>query len=255
MKQILTVKQFCIVVMAPLLVAFFMTNSATAYEKDTWQNEITIYGWFAGIDGTVAQTSCDGADISYDTSDILENLNAIFMGGYQGRYNRWSILADLIYMDISDSGSTNVAGVGASAELGLRSWILSGAVGYDLVQDNWGIVTVLGGVRYLGLDTDSTLIINGNQFTDDSDSSNLTDGIIGLRGYLRLTDSFYIPYHADIGAGGSDLSYQLFAGIGYRYKWFDVQLGYRYLKYEFEDDQLLQDMALSGPKLGIGFIF
>lgn len=254
-KQILTAKQIHIVVIAPLLMAFFMTNLATAYEEDTWQNEISLYGWFAGIDGTVAQTSGNGADISYDTSDILENLNAILMAGYQGRYNRWSIMADLIYMDISDSGSTNVSVGTASAELGLKSWILSGAIGYDLVQDNRGIVTILGGVRYLGLDTDSNLTINGNQFIDDSDSSNLTDGIIGLRGYFRLTDSWYIPYHADIGAGGSDLSYQLFAGVGYRFKWLDVQLGYRYLKYEFEDDQLLQDMALSGPKLGIGFIF
>lgn len=255
MKQILTVKQICIVIIAPLLMSLFLATSSTAYEEDTWQNKITLYGWFAGIDGTVAQTGGDGADISYDTSDILENLNAILMGGYQGRYNRWSIMADLIYMDISDSGSTNVSGRTASGELGLKSWILSGALGYDLVQDDWGIVTILGGVRYLGLDTDSSLTINGNTFTDDSDSSNLTDGIIGLRGFFRLTESWYIPYHADIGAGGSDLSYQLFAGIGYRFKWLDVQMGYRYLKYEFEDDQLLQDMALSGPKLGIGFVF
>ena len=255
MKYLVEVKKVNALVITMLLAGMFLVNSASAYESGTWQNEITLYGWATGIDGSVEQIDGDGTDITYDTSDILENLNAIFMGGYQGRFNRWSIMADLIYLDISDSGNTNTSVGTASAELGLKSWIVSGAIGYDLVQDNWGIVTFLGGVRYLGLETDSYLAIDGDQILDNSDSSGLTDGIIGLRGVFRLTDSWYIPYHADIGAGGSDLSYQLFAGIGYRYEWFDVRLGYRYMKYELEDDQLLQDLSLSGPQLGLGIVF
>jgi hypothetical protein len=41
----------------------------------------------------------------------------------------------------------------------------------------------------------------------------LTDGFIGIRGQFACNESWYLPYYADIGAGGSDLSYQFFAAI------------------------------------------
>ena len=88
-----------------------------------------------------------------------------------------------------------------------------------------------------------------------SKSDEQLDGIVGLRGKIQLNENWYLPYHADIGTGDSDLTLQLFAGIGYRFGWGDIKLGYRYLKYELDDDALLEELEVYGPLLGVGFRF
>jgi hypothetical protein len=62
------------------------------------------------------------------------------------------------------------------------------------------------------------------QLTEVSGSEGLLDGIIGMRGYFMLGDNWSIPYYADIGTGGSDLTWQLFGAIGYRFSWGDIRL-------------------------------
>jgi hypothetical protein len=41
-----------------------------------------------------------------------------------------------------------------------------------------------------------------------------------------LNEHWYLPYYADIGTGDSDLTWQLFGGIGYMFNWGDIKLGY-----------------------------
>ena len=235
-----------------LLVLCFSTL-ASAQEADTWQNEITIYGWYAGIDGTVNTPGAD--DISIEASDIIEDLNMIFMGGYEGKYNKWSVLVDAVYMDVGDTANAPVGGGITSVNLDIQSWVLQGGVGYDLLQSTHGTFGVVGGVRYLGLDASVNLAFDGSSVNQNSDSANLLDGIIGIRGYVKLSDNWYLPYYADIGTGGSEFSYQLFAAIGYRFGWGDVRLGYRLLKFEMDDDKIMQDLEMSGPVLGVGIRF
>jgi len=66
-----------------------------------------------------------------------------------------------------------------------------------------------------------------------------------------LNENWYLPYYVDIGAGDSDLSWQLFGGIGYQFNWGNIKLGYRYLKYDQDDDEFLQDFEFYGPILGV----
>jgi hypothetical protein len=227
---------------------------ASAQEADTWQNEITIYGWYAGIDGTVSSPG-GSDDISVEASDIIEDLNMIFMGEYEGKYNKWSVLVDAVYMDVGDTANAPVGGGITSVNLDIQSWVLHGGVGYDLLQSTHGTFGVVGGVRYLSLDAAVNLAFDGSSVTKKSDSANLLDGIIGIRGHVKLSDNWYLPYYADIGTGGSEFSYQLFAAIGYRFSWGDVRLGYRLLKFEMDDDKIMQDLEMSGPVLGVGIRF
>lgn len=252
-----------------ILLLSCIATSAVGQDADTWQHELTIYGWYAGVDGEVQYPGGpgSGADISVEASDIIENLNMVLMGGWQSKYNRWSIIADVVFMDVGDDASKAVTAgpapgvpVNASLDMDLSSWILSGGVGYDLVQSDKGTLALIGGVRYLTVDVDVSLGIQGPfpfgaPPAAVSDSESLLDGIIGVSGYVQLGENWYLPYHADIGGGGSDLSWQLFAAIGYRFSWGDIRLGYRYLKVEMDDDMVLKDLELSGPVLGVGFTF
>jgi hypothetical protein len=88
-----------------------------------------------------------------------------------------------------------------------------------------------------------------------SDSENLWDGIVGIRGQFNLNDNWYVPYYADIGAGQSDRTWQVLAGIGYKFRWGDVLLAYRHLEYDFDSGFLLKDLSVSGPALGARFHF
>jgi len=237
------------------LVALWLSTITSAQAADTWQNEISIYGWFAGIDGTTNVPTGSGPDISIDASDILDNLNMIFMGGYEGKYGKWSIIADLVYMDVGGGADRPVLLGARSVDLDIKSWIVNGGVGYDLVQSERGTLAFVGGVRYLGLDAEVDLGIMGNPLVERSDSEGLVDGIVGFRGNLRLGDNWYLPYYADIGTGGSELTWQLFGGVGYRFGWGDIRLGYRYLSYDLGDDKVMEDLQISGPALGVGFRF
>jgi hypothetical protein len=244
------------------LMIFCHVNYAAAQDADTWQHELTIYGWYAGIDGDVQFPGPlgSGSDFTVDASDILSNLNMIFMGGWQSKRNKWSFVADVVYMDVGDSvnqivtpGSSGVP-LNASLDLDISTWLLNGGVGYDVVQTERATLAVVGGVRYLTIDVDVKADFQGPG-VEESDSEGLLDGIIGVSGSFNFNDNWYLPFHADIGAGGSDLSWQLFAAIGYRFSWGDVRLGYRYLSYDLDDDFIMQDMDLSGPLLGVGFRF
>lgn len=251
--KVISPKQRALSLMA--CISLLMLCLADRAFAESWQNEVTIYGWYSGIDGSVMAPGGAESDFTVDASDILDNLNMIFMGGYEGRYGKWSLIADAVYMDVGNTANTAVSSGTASVNLDIQSWILQGGVGYELVQNSHANLSVVGGVRYLSLDTAVNTAFQGTSVGMRSGSDSLIDGVIGIRGQVTLTDNWYLPYYADIGAGGSNLSYQVFAGIGYRLSWGDIKLGYRSLKFDLDDDKVMQDLQLSGPLLGIGFRF
>jgi len=141
---------------------------------------------------------------------------------------------------------------------GLKGVIATGTGGYAVVDENEGHLDLLIGGRYLYLESDVRLKtappLPPAETNLSSDGSNI-DGIIGLRGEYNLSEKVFLPVYADVGAGDSDLTWQAFGGIGYRFERFEAILGYRYLKWEFEDNSALDDLAVHGPILGAKFSF
>jgi hypothetical protein len=113
----------------------------------------------------------------------------------------------------------------------------------------------VGGVRYLYLDVDYDASVQSTKILSSSKTDSLTDGFVGVRGQIKFNDKWFLPYYADIGTGGSDLSYQLYAAVGYRFGWGDIRLGYRHLGFEMDEDKVMEDLQLSGPVFGVGIRF
>ena len=51
------------------------------------------------------------------------------------------------------------------------------------------------------------------------------------------------------------LTWQVLAGIGYRFDWGDVSLAYRYLKWDLGSSSPIDDIGFSGPQLTATFRF
>ncbi len=262
MHLIELVKKKTMAASVALLLVFCWVNSAAARGDDTWDFEATVYLWYTDIGGTlnIPGGGVPGGPFRSEASSVLDNLEMVFMGTFEARKNKWSFLADGIYLDLGNDKETTVTvgrqdrQVNASIDMNITAWVLTGLVGYDVVQTDRGTLAVVGGARYTMLDVDTTLALQGLQ-TENSESDDLVDGVVGVRGAVNLNERWYFPYYADIGAGSSDLTWQALAGIGYRFSWGDAKLVYRYLKYELDDKDLLQDLDVSGPVFGLSFRF
>lgn len=241
-----------------------LVGNDAAGETTGWQYDLTIYGWYTGIDTTFKSPGPLGreGDLEVDASDIIDNLEMTAMGTVEARYNKWSIITDVMYMDVGDDANTTVTvgsdpgvPVNANVDVDVTTWVVNAGVGYDIAQENWGRFAVVGGVRYLSADIDSTFGLGGPFPVERSRSEDFWNGIVGVKGYIAAGDKWYLPYYADIGTGDSDLTWQLFGGIGYRFGWGDIKLGYRHIEFDQDDEKFVQDLAMSGPIMGVTFHF
>jgi hypothetical protein len=242
--------------------------AAASSGSDQWEYEAMIYLWGSAIDATT-QT---GGDIDMSFSDIVKDLDMAFMGTFGARKGKWSLLADAIYMDISqsDGGSETVPILGGAVnvtrsvdtDITMKSWITTFGAGYNVVNNERATLDLVGGARYLWLDVDVKLnlsrdgeFLQTSRQVKVSESDHVWDGIVGIKGKINLDKNWYLPYYADVGTGGSQSTWQAMAGVGYAFKWGDVLLAYRYLDYNFDSDFMLDDMNISGPALGARFRF
>ena len=269
-----TVAAGCAAVLCLTIAAGLPGAALAQSDADAWKWRGTIYLWGAGIDGTARLPAGGTVSANASFDDLLKSLDFAFMGVLEARKGRWGGLVDLIYMDLSNSksgtrslGFTGPGGnvtipvdANLDVDTGLKSTILSLAATYTLVEKPNYETALVGGARYLDVRADLDWQARGNigalppVVRSGSASSKLRnwDAIIGVRGRAGLDASgkWYLPYHLDVGAGDSDLTWQALAGVGYRFGWGEVTLVYRYLDYEFKSGEALRDLTISGPALG-----
>lgn len=273
-----TFKQCALSVALAGLALTSLPAAAESTQSDQWAFTLTPYLWLPNINGSLKYELPNLSarpEVETGPNDYLENLDLFLMVSGEARKDKWSIFADMVYLDFSKENSRvksfDGVIVDATVDLGTQSslsggvWTLVG--GYAAVQEPKATLDVIGGFRYLKLKatTDWTLsesiTLPGSsealaQSGSISRSGDLWDAIIGVRGRVKLGDgNWSMPYYADIGTGSSTLTWQAMAGVAYSWGWGDVGLVYRHLAYDMDDNQLLQDVEFSGPALGAAFHF
>lgn len=243
-----------------LLAGVASAAAAESSAENDWKFGAEIYLWGAAINATTAT----GGDVKISFNDILRNLDMALMGTVGARKGKWLLAADVIYMNVSQDnvGSIPLPGGGGAStftNVGMKGWIVTPLVGYNLIDTDKGTIDAVAGVRYLYLNgsLDLTAVSPaGNRFVSVSDSGTFWNGVVGARGQVHLAPNWFLPYYADIGTGDSKLTWQVFAGIGYKFKRVDAILGYRYLDFKFKNDNpVFDDLNFSGPLLGARFQF
>jgi hypothetical protein len=253
-------------------------QSQKAGGSDDWKFHAGLYLWAPSLDvtstfpppaGLVA-----GGNTQVDGDKFLDSIEGMFMGSFEARKGRWGGFADFITLDLgaSKSGGTsftvggNLVSIPVNAaltgdyKLSGTHWTVAGQ--YAAIDEPAHNLNILAGARYLKLDQEFTWSFSGNigsiavplrSGTLSSDGS-VTDFIVGLRGQARLGDGgWFIPYHADVGFGQSDSSYQAMVGLGYSFGWGEVAVAYRALGYKLDDSKFVSDLRFSGGLIGLGF--
>ena len=251
-----------------LLASAIFTTATAGPGSENWTYSADIYFWMPSIDVTTAT----GGDIHLSFNDILKNLNMMFMGSAAAYKGKWSLFADTIYFNISEDDayteSVPVLGpieldVDVDADVKMKAFVGTLGGTYNVFDNEKATVNLVGGARYLWIDVDLTTDLSSTGILgrplgreiDENPSGHVWDGIVGVRGKIDLNDKWYMPYHADVGTGQSDLTWQAQLGVGYKFKYADVLLTYRYLDYEFDSDSKFDDLTVKGPQLGAKFYF
>jgi hypothetical protein len=252
--------------------AALLPGGAHAQAADAWRFSASIYLYLPTVSGNRTFPASDPV-IGVDSGDILDHLNAVFMGNFEARRGRYGFFTDFMYVDLSNSKSGtrditigNVglpAGASANLDLDLKakSWTLAGT--YEVLRQGRNTMDVLAGARMLQvehrlqfqIDGDiGNLVLPGRAGTREDSTTNW-DAIVGVKGRVGLgaSGAWFVPYYLDVGAGESNLTWQALAGLGYAFKWGDVVGAWRYLDYRLDSGRPVQRLTLNGPSIAAVF--
>lgn len=238
-------------------ITLLMTLSAGAAAQSATQSGFTLtpYLWSAGFKGTVGAT--DGAGrVDADFSNLSDNMELSgFMLHADWRKDRWSVFGDWATVKVESSAPSPRGLLYAGVNGEIRGNILEAAMGYRVLGDAASGVDVFGGLRYYDLEARLDLYPGLLAARSLTGSANWVDGIVGVRWKGKLSDRWTASAYGDVGTGGSNLSWQAAATIGYEFQWGSLIAGWRYLAADYDNNGLKIDAALGGPMVGASFRF
>jgi hypothetical protein len=243
-----------VTIVLPAIAGSFSQASDQSLVGD-WKHSATLYVWLPAIDGELKYQREAGDDtLQIDTGQILDALNMTFMGTYESRKNRWFFLGDLIYLDLGDDKNRDTIGYD-KVTLDLNGWQIGAYGGYNLLRSSSVNLDLVAGLRYLTIETEANLSSDRLPDLDLTEDADLWDGVVGLKGDAKINENWYLSYHADVGTGDSNLTWQALSGIGFHADWGDVALVYRFLKWDQDKDKFVQELSFRGPVIALKFCF
>lgn len=250
-----------------LIVLGGVVSHAAAEESIDWDFEFTPYVFFAALEGTAGARGIE-TEIDESFSDIWNNLDIGAMGIFLAEKGPLTLMFDAVYMKLDDQAAKSVTGPGGQVtvdgalDVTTSLTVLQPSVLYRVI-DSDARVDLGVGVRYTRTSLDLDLQISPNPgiiFPGGGASLSGSDSWIDVVAVARVTrpvsDRWSLMAYGDVGGGGSSLTYQLVAGANWAMRdRLTVKAGFRYAKWDYEDEGAVWDMSASGPFLGLGFTF
>lgn len=259
-----------------LMLAMGWPLQAYAQSNDDWKFQAMVYAYVPDIGGTTSFPTGD-TPISVPSDAIVDKLDFAFMTTFEARKGRFGLFTDFIYLDASGNSAGSLdfslgpqqvpAGVSADLDLDIKatSWTLAGEYALiDTPRTDTPHTTLhaLAGTRFLdlkqnlgySLSADVGPLVGPGRSGEVEVSSTYWDAVIGIKGQVAFggNGEWTIPYYADVGTGESDLTWQVFGGVGYRFaSWGSVVGGWRHMAYDFESGSKVESLDLDGPMLGL----
>ena len=231
--------------------------------NDEWQFTLApLFLWGVNLNGeaTIGDVTAP-LDLDFK-DDILANLEAVFTVHFEARKNKWTIFSELQYLDLQPEVTLSMGPITGDVDITFKNTLveLGGAYTFsENVSTRW---EVIGGLRYTDqeIKVDVTLTVPPpvNEVPIKMNGGdNWTHAFAGIRVFHSLSEKWTFIGRADLGYGGSDNSAVNGAFMfDYRFKdWGSAFMGWRYLKYDFDNDSSTNRYAFDayqqGPLLGL----
>ena len=225
-------------------------NGAAAQPGGPPELRLMLYFWIAGFEGTVgAADAGGGVDAEFDS--LFDNLELSgYMLNADWRKGRWSVFGDWSHFKVSSNAPSPFGALYAGVDAEIKGNVVQAALGYRVIGDFDAGVDAFAGLRYYDLEAVMTLqpaALAGRNLTG---TDRWADGIVGARWQGRLNRRWTLSVYGDVGAGGSNQTWQAAATASYEFTWGAVTGGWRHLDVDHDSSGMKLDAALSGPFLG-----
>lgn len=238
----------------PILAAMAVVAPGSAAAQSDWDYTATLYGWFPGVSTTV-ETPVGEVETEVDFDEIFDTLDIAFLGALEARKGRFSLVADLQYFDVGVEAEPPTGMLFSAAEVDSQMVLVGAYAAYSLVETEDLRFDVSAGLRYVDATIETHLVGAGAPDATFSRDGGWADVLVAARVSRQFNDRWHGVAYADVGGFGigdsSDLTWQAFAGGGYRFNetWSAVG-GYRHLTIERGFDNFDVMVDVSGPFLG-----
>lgn len=248
-------KPITVIVMFMVLTAVPAASQEPA-DSSNWHYDAVVYGWLAGLEGTIGFGDIVQEPVEATFDDILGFVDFALAVHFEARNRKAVILTDISYTDLGSSRDAQVANQPVSVDVDITQWILEFGGGYRVSKE---FVALLVG-RYYILDTGATSESIAGTSTGEAEQS-WGDIYIGARYSKLLREKWIVSIRGDIGAGGSDFAWFGDVALGYRFtKLLSGIVSWRVLSLDREPDSdsgdyFKYDVVQNGLGIGLGFSF
>jgi hypothetical protein len=256
-----------------------------------WDIRIGVPGWLLGVNGDAGILGVVGS-VDVPFHELLDHLTHIPLAlSVDMRYRRWEFFGDGQYQELQAS-ATLPGLLFTNANVHLKIGWAEGFVGYRVINSDKAVLSFFAGARYTYEGGDLSIFDNGDarlvrlrellgirKRLDFSDSTGWVDPVIGARGKVKLWRATSLYAEGDVGGfdansgsafdlhregrtimrepvDSTDWSYQVQGGLEFQVsRWFWVQAGWRYLKYDYQQKGFTEKTDLSGPLVQGGVNF
>ncbi|QYK49787.1 MAG: hypothetical protein KF838_08015 [Phycisphaeraceae bacterium] len=242
------------------------TAPSPELNEKKWTLSFVTYLWVPAMEGDLTVRGRE-ADVNVSVGDSFENLVDNFKfaitGHIEARKDRFSIFGDIMYLATEDDVDRPIIGDG---DIDVSQGFFEAGVAYAVVDNPVNNnnarrfrVEPLAGVRLYYLDMEVNFdALSRNPGRDEV----WVDGFIGVRTTIDLAERVTGFARFDIGAGGSDLAWNVILGLDAhlgKHKRLSLVGGYRWFDVDYDDGSGNQkfefDVLMHGPFLGLGFTF
>lgn len=121
---------------------------------DRWHFTAALYGWLAGVDGTMAAFGSPSIDASTSAKDAIDRFDGGFMGIGTARRGRFSLGGDVLWARLKQDEGVPLDALASGVTVTSESWMVTGVAGYAAIDRPGATLDVIVGARYWSVDTD-----------------------------------------------------------------------------------------------------
>lgn len=230
-------------------------------ENKKWEFLIEPYLMFPNMNGESGIRELPLINVDASSSDIFSNLDFGAMLYFEARSDKWVLGSDFVYMKLSQDVNPTALINSGEIEVSQLIWEVSGLyriltfldIGLGLRFNN---ITMAADISRNAIGGGSVELISGEN------SEFWVDPVIIARISETINETWQFQLRTDIGGFGigSDLTWQIQGGVGYRFsKLFQTTIGYRIIGMDYDKgsgaERFKYDINTSGPMLKLGFNF